>query len=48
MKFDRHAPYGKLQAIDPFEKPWQGIIFDLIIKLLTSRELIIQIDYDAI
>ena len=48
MKFDRHAPYGKLQTIDPFERPWQGIAFDLITKLLTSREPIMQIDYNAI
>ena len=47
-KFDRHAPYRKLQAIDPFERPWQGIAFDLVMKLLTLREPMMQTDYDAI
>ena len=46
--FDRHAPYGKLQVINPFERLWQGITFDLIMKLPMSREPMTQTDYDTI
>src|SRR5439155_23386279 len=48
MKYDRHLPYGKLQPIKPFERPWQGIAFDLIIKLLLSEELMTKVKYNTI
>ena len=48
MKYDRHAPYRKLQPIKPFERPWQGIAFDLIMKLPISKEPMTNMDCDAI
>ena len=47
-KHDRHAPYGKLQPIKPFDKPWQGIAFDLITKLPLSKEPMTETRFDAI
>ena len=47
-KYDRHAPYGKLQPIKLSEKPWQGIAFDLITKLPLSKEPMTEVEYDSI
>ena len=37
-----------MQSIKLFERPWQGIAFDLIVKLPVSREPMTNIKYDAI
>src|SRR6266480_2876814 len=47
-KYNRHAPYGKLQTIKPFERPWQEIAFDLITKLQLSKEPMTDMEYDSI
>ena len=47
-KYDRHVPYGKMQPIKPFERPWQGIAFDLIVKLPLSKEPMTNTEYDSI
>src|SRR5437762_8643013 len=48
MKHDRHAPYGKLQPIKPFNRPWQGIAFNLVTKLPLLKELMTDTKYDSI
>ena len=47
-KYNQYPSYGKLQLIKPFKRPWQGITFDLITKLLLSEELMTRVKYDTI
>ena len=47
-KYDRHAPYEKLQPIKPFDRPWQGIAFDLVTKLSLSKKPMTDTKYDSI
>ena len=47
-KPDKKKPYGKLQPINPPEKPWSTIAFDLIVKLPLSKEPMTKAGYDSI
>jgi hypothetical protein len=39
-KIPRKKPKGKLQLLTVPNEPWEGIAFDLIVKLLKSKELL--------
>jgi hypothetical protein len=47
-KTNRYAPYGLLQLILVLQKIWKSIVFDFIIKFLSSKELITKILYNSI
>ena len=48
MKPDKKKPYGKLQPIDPSERLWSMIAFNLIVKLPLSKELMTKVEYNSI
>jgi len=47
-KHEGHTPYGHLQSITPPQRAWEGIAFDMIVKLPPSKEPVSQAEYDSI
>jgi hypothetical protein len=48
MKISRKKPKGKLQPLVVPNEPWEGIVFDLIVKLPKLREPLSGVQYDSI
>jgi hypothetical protein len=48
MKVSRKKPKGKLQPLTIPNEPWEGITFDLIVKLPKSKELLSRVQYNSI
>jgi hypothetical protein len=47
-KSHTHKPFGKLQPIEPPERPWDSLTMDLIVKLPPSKDPITGHLYDSI
>jgi hypothetical protein len=48
IKYRRHKPYGLIKSPDILDGLWESVAWDFITKLLESKELISNAQYDSI